>query len=51
MTRKGLVVANFLLFISAVMMVAGGDMVMIADILLSSWWSYSSYKYYKANAI
>ena len=50
LTRKAQVVAHFILFISAILMVAGGDMVMIADIFLSIYFGYETHKYYKHKA-
>ena len=49
-TRKLLVFANFVLFISAVLMVAGGDMVMIIDICLSIYWGFVTKKYMDAHS-
>ena len=48
-SRKGLVVANVVLFISAIMMVIGGDMVMIIDIFLSVYFGYETHKYMVAH--
>ena len=47
-TRIGLVAANAILLISAVLMVMGGDMVMIIDICLSIYWGYETYQYFKS---
>ena len=44
-TRRGLVASMAILFLSAVMMVIGGDMIMIADMALSAGWGYSAKKY------
>ena len=48
-SRKGLVVANVVLLISAIMMVIGGDMVMIIDIVLAIYFGFETYKYMVAH--
>ena len=47
LTRKAQVLAHVVLFISAVLMVAGGDFVMIIDIFLSLYFGYETHKYFK----
>ena len=47
-SRKGAVLANVILFISAVLMVLGGDYMMVIDICLSIWWFLVTKKYYEA---
>ena len=47
-TRIGLMVSNVVLFISAVLMVVGGDYVMIIDIFLSIYFGFETYMYWAA---
>ena len=48
-SRKGLVLANVVLLISAILMVIGGDPIMIIDIFLALYFGFETYKYMVAH--